>query len=224
MIVVKNLKKKYNEHIIFNNFTLEICENEITTILGPSGCGKTTFLNILSGIDQEYIGEIHGITDHKFSYIFQEPRLLPWKTVEENIRFVIQDLYAEKKQKEIVEKLLKIVGLLEVKTYYPKELSGGMKQRVAIARAFAYPSDIILMDEPFKGLDLKLKHDLIKSFKRIWEMDKKSVIFITHNIDEALRISNRIVQWSCSPIQVINDFSMKKSNHDIKKELLNKMI
>ncbi|MGM0378340.1 MAG: ABC transporter ATP-binding protein [Bacillota bacterium] len=206
MILIKNLNKKYNNEIIFKNFNLKINKNEITTIIGPSGSGKTTFLKILSGIDKNYNGDIIGIDKRLISYIFQTPRLLPWKTVYGNVLFVNDD---NKK----IESILKNVDLWDSRNLFPKELSGGMKQRVSIARAFNYPSNILLMDEGFKGLDYKLKNNLIKYFEKIWKKNKKTVINVTHNIDEALLISDRVIQFSDSPVRILNDIEI-----NIKKE------
>lgn len=226
MIELKNIKKVYDENTIFKQFSLNIKENEITTILGPSGCGKTTLLKMISGLDQDYSGAIKGVDLSKISFIFQEPRLLNWKTVYDNIAFVTED-------QKVINEALKLVDLEEEKNLLPKNLSGGMKQRVAIARAFAYPSNLLLMDEGFTGLDLKIKLELIDYFIKIWQKDRKTVIHITHDIDEALLLSDRVIQFSDSPVQIINDINIKinkieryKSNDikHLKEQLINKII
>lgn len=198
MIEIKNLNKKYNENEIFSNFSLKIEENKITTILGPSGCGKTTLFNILSKLDKEYEGEISGVNPDKISYIFQEPRLIKWKNVYENIEFITDN-------KKVIDKNLEIVDLYKDKELYPKNLSGGMKQRLSIARAFSYDSQILFMDEGFTGIDLKNKIELIEYFNKVWNKNKKTVIHITHDIDEALLISDRIIQFSNKPVEIIKD-------------------
>jgi len=198
MIELNAVTKKYDDIILFNNFSLKIKDNEITTILGPSGCGKTTLLKMISGLDKKFSGDILGVDPSEISFIFQEPRLLNWKSVYDNIAFVTD-------QEKVINEALRLVDLENEKDFYPKNLSGGMKQRVAIARAFAYPSKLLLMDEGFTGLDLKIKLELINYFIKIWEKDRKTVIHITHDIDEALLLSDRVIQFSNNPINILND-------------------
>lgn len=204
MIELKEINKRYNDNIIFDNFSLNINDNEITTILGPSGCGKTTLLKLISGLDENFEGSIHGIDQSMISFIFQEPRLLNWKSVYDNIAFVTDN-------KKVIDEALRLVDLEKEKDLYPKSLSGGMKQRLAIARAFAYPSQLLLMDEGFTGLDLKIKLELIEYFIKIWEKDQKTVIHITHDIDEALLLSDRVIQFSSNPIRILNDLKITVS-------------
>ena len=152
-LAIKSLNKSYADLNVFKNFKIQIPEKKITCILGPSGCGKTTLLNIIGGIIKADSGEFKGFEDNVVSYLFQEPRLLKWKTVWGNIEFVLKDIYSREKRNEILSRYLEMVDLKDFKDYYPDKLSGGMVQRVSIARAFIYPSDILLMDEPFKGLE-----------------------------------------------------------------------
>jgi len=226
MIELDKVNKKFGENIIFNDFSLKIKNNEITTILGPSGCGKTTLLKMISGIDEDYEGNINGIDPTKISFIFQEPRLLNWKSVYDNIAFVTDN-------EKVINEALCLVDLESEKDLYPKSLSGGMKQRVAIARAFAYPSKLLLMDEGFTGLDLKIKLELIEYFIKIWEKDQKTVIHITHDIDEALLISDRVIQLSNNPVRILNDLriTVSKGNRyeskiikEVKEQLIKKII
>lgn len=209
MIKIRNLTKKFDNEYIFKAFNLDISEDKITTFLGPSGSGKTTLFKILSGILAYDAGEIEGIKHKKMSFIFQEPRLLQWKTVYENIAFVLKDLFTAEAIDQIIKQELQLVDLLQDQDKYPKQLSGGMKQRVAIARAFAYPSDILLMDEGLTGLDLSLKLGLIKDFINIWEDNKKTVIFITHDVEEAILLSDEIIQFSNKPIKVLERVSIE---------------
>lgn len=193
MIEIKQLTKTYGNQVIFQKLDLAIPENEITCILGPSGCGKTTLLNLIAGLQPYDEGSILGVTHKKISYIFQDTRLLAWRTAIENIEFVLLSLYSKEKAREIAKYYLDLVGLSAFENYYPDQLSGGMKQRISIARAFAFPSEILLMDEPFIGLDYELKDNLIDEFLNIWKQNKKTVIFVTHERDDAEKIGHRMI-------------------------------
>ncbi|MBN2611903.1 MAG: ABC transporter ATP-binding protein [Bacteroidales bacterium] len=196
------LSKAYDGKVIFNDFSITFPISQITCILGPSGCGKTTLLNIIGGITAPDTGTLKGWEDKTISYIFQDPRLLPWKTVEENIDFVLSRDIPLPERKKITGRFIRLVELEGFSGYYPSKLSGGMRQRVSIARAFAYPSDIILMDEPLKGLDIKLKMSLVRTFSRIWQNDRRTVLFVTHDVDEALMLGNYIMVLTPSPVKV----------------------
>jgi len=187
---------------VYENFNLTVPEKSVTCIMGPSGCGKTTLLNLISGLVKPDSGEFKGFASKTISYLFQEPRLLPWKTVWQNIDFVIKDIYPKKQRAEIINSYLKIVGLYDFRHFLPKELSGGMMQRVSIARAFVFPSDLLLMDEPFKGLDLQLKVSLLDSFIALWQQDFRTVIFVTHDLDEALYLCDKIYVLSGAPAEI----------------------
>jgi NitT/TauT family transport system ATP-binding protein len=200
---INGLHKAYGEMPIFRDFSLTFPLGQITCILGPSGCGKTTLLNIIGGLTLPDSGLLNGFEDKTISYIFQDPRLLPWKTVEENIAFVLNQNLPEAERKKITGRVIRLVDLEGFGNYYPSKLSGGMRQRVSIARAFAYPSDIILMDEPLKGLDITLKLNLIKSFSRIWSNDRRTVIFVTHDVEEALLLGNEIFVLSRAPVLIV---------------------
>lgn len=202
-IKIDNLNKSFEGLTLFNNFSIEFTAGTITCILGPSGCGKTTLLNIIGGLTEPTSGNISGINGQALSYIFQEPRLLAWKTVRQNIEFVLNNAYEEAERKSVAQKFIELVELNGFENYYPALLSGGMRQRVSIARAFAYPSTLILMDEPLKGLDIKLKLNLIRAFARIWQSDKRTVLFVTHDVDEAILLGNDIVVFSQAPIKIV---------------------
>jgi len=188
---IKGLGKKYDKHIIFRDFDITFKDNVINCILGASGCGKTTLLNIISGLDKYDQGEILGVENTTFSYIFQEPRILDWYTVEENMWYVMGGMDRDAALLRI-SRYLDVTGLTKFKTYYPGQLSGGMKQRLSIARAFAYPGKVLLMDEPFKGLDIRLKRELTDEFIRLWKEDKRTVLFVTHEPEEALMMADNI--------------------------------
>lgn len=200
---IKNLNKKFDGFVLFRDFSITIPEDRIMCILGPSGCGKTTLLDILGKTVVPDSGSLIGFDGKLFSYIFQEPRLLPWKTVGGNIEFVIPRSIPASERKEKTMQLVRLVELESFADYYPSQLSGGMRQRVSIARAFACPSDIILMDEPLGGLDVALKQNMIRWFTHIWEADRRTVIFVTHDIDEALFLGDEIVVLSRPPVQVL---------------------
>jgi NitT/TauT family transport system ATP-binding protein len=189
---LSNIYKKFGDLYVLKDLSMEMEEHQLICILGPSGCGKTTLLNIISGVFPPDQGRIIGFKEKVISYLFQETRLLRWKTVEENIDFVLKDRLSKDQRIETTEYYVDMVGLRDFAHYYPDKLSGGMKQRVAIARAFAYPAEILLMDEPFKGLDLQLKTSLMQAFISLWLMDKRSAFFVTHDIDEALLLGEVI--------------------------------
>lgn len=200
---INGLHKAYGDLVLFSDFNLAFPEGQITCVLGPSGCGKTTLLNIIGGLTLPDSGLLSGFEDKTISYIFQDPRLLPWKTVEENIAFVLDQNLPEAERKRITNRFIRLVDLEGFADYYPTKLSGGMRQRVSIARAFAYPSDIILMDEPLKGLDISLKLNLIKAFSKIWSNDRRTVIFVTHDVEETLLLGNEIFVLSRAPVQIV---------------------
>jgi NitT/TauT family transport system ATP-binding protein len=233
LITINNISKKFDNKIIFDNFYLPIEENQITSILGPSGIGKTTLLKLITGLANVDSGNIEGLEGKAVSYIFQETRLIPWFTVSENIDFVLMNKFKKEDREQITNKVLSIVEMSHTKNLYPDELSGGMKQRLSIARAFAYPSDILLMDEPFKGLDIKLKESILTSFKNLWKENRKTVIFVTHDLDESLLLSKYIYLIDEEPAKIIFstriDSSIFERNPsssdylDIKTNLINKI-
>jgi ABC-type nitrate/sulfonate/bicarbonate transport system ATPase subunit len=179
---ISNLNKSYGDSVVYNNFNLDIEDGKITCILGESGSGKTTLLNILAGLT-DYQGDITKVT---CSYIFQQPRLVPNLTVKGNLKLVCND---DKK----IDEALAMAQIADKASSYPISLSGGQAQRVSILRAFLFKNDVILMDEPFASLDLKLKIKLMDFFKSMWKSDKKTAVFVTHDIDEALYFADRII-------------------------------
>ena len=202
-IEIIGLHKNYGEISLFSDFSITFPDATITCILGPSGCGKTTLLNTIGNLSKPDDGRLSGFDHKAISYIFQDPRLLPWKTAKENIQFALPENIPGEERAKMAERFIRVVELTEFTDYYPSKLSGGMRQRVSIARAFAYPSDIILMDEPLKGLDIKLKLNLIRTFSKIWQIDRRTVIFVTHDVDEALLLGNEIVVLSQAPVHII---------------------
>jgi NitT/TauT family transport system ATP-binding protein len=221
-MIINNLSKSYNSGTgsvpirVFNKLSLKIPEQKISVILGPSGCGKTTLLHSIAGLIKQDSGEI--IQDEQsssISYIFQEPRLLPWMSVSQNIDLVLKKVFPDKNQRgERISQFLDLVGLSDCGEMYPDELSGGMKQRVSIARAFAYPSSLILMDEPFQSLDLKLRIELIHAYTKLWDCDPRTTLLVTHDVREALLLADVIFLLSNRPAVVLEDFAVTVGRND----------
>jgi len=203
MIVVSNVSHHYGDLSVLDDISFNLDKGSITCLLGPSGCGKTTLLNLLSGGMPLQSGLIGGGPESGSAYLFQEPRLLPWKTLGDNIDLILKNLYEVDKRREIIAEMLSLVELEEFGDYYPHELSGGMRQRGALARAFAFPSDLLLMDEPFQALDPALKLNLIAVFQRLWKRDQRTALLVTHNIQEATLLGDRIMVLSNRPAKLI---------------------
>ena len=186
-----SVSKSYGDNVVLDKFCLEAEEKKILAVLGSSGCGKTTLLNIISGLT-DFQGAVEK-SGNKISYIFQNKRLLPNLTVYKNIEFVLKNVYSKEKIPCIIDEILRKVELYDSRNLYPSELSGGMGQRVSLARAFAYPSDILLMDEPFKALDISLKKRIIETFNSLYRTDRRTTVFVTHDIEEAFAVADRII-------------------------------
>jgi NitT/TauT family transport system ATP-binding protein len=197
------VSKSYNDRAILDHFSLEFKTGSVTCLFGPSGCGKTTLLNLIGGVIKADNGSVFGFSNEKISYIFQETRILPWKTILGNVIFPLIDKMPVNSALETARKFIHLVGLEKEEDLYPWQLSGGMKQRVSIARAFAYPGSLILMDEAFQSLDSVLKYNILDSFLRIWKEDGRTVIFVTHDIDEAIKLGQEIIFLKYNPLQII---------------------
>ena len=193
-IIFDRVSKRYGGTAVYDEFSLAIEAGKITCLLGPSGCGKTTLLNMLAGLIS-YEGKIENVPQ-RISYIFQEERLLPNLTVRQNIRYVLGKSADDARIDSVLEK----VELGDKADAYPSELSGGQAQRVSIARAFAYPSELILMDEPFSSLDTALKIRLIDVFVRLWREEKRTAVFVTHDAEEAYMLANRAIVFRAGTI------------------------
>ena len=179
--------------------TFQVEKNEFFSIVGPSGCGKTTLLNLLAGFEQPTRGELRVggkvITEPGWerAVVFQEYALFPWYTVSQNIRYGLQrKRLPEAEQRRLVDHYIGLVGLRGFESRYPRELSGGMRQRVSIARALAVNPSILLMDEPFASLDIQTREYMQDELLKIWQREPKTVIFVTHSIDEAIKLSDRV--------------------------------
>lgn len=186
------------------NFQVE--KNEFFSIVGPSGCGKTTLLNLLAGFEQPTQGQLRVGGDlitapgWERAVVFQEYALFPWYTVRENVRYGLQrKRVPAAEQRQIVDHYVGLVGLRGFESRYPRELSGGMRQRVSIARALAVNPSILLMDEPFASLDVQTREYMQDELLKIWESEPKTVIFVTHSIDEAIKLSDRIAIMAPRP-------------------------
>ena len=219
MISIKNLSKKYGKNVIFDNFDLHIKKGEATCILGESGSGKTTLLNAIASLTN-YDGNIDNV---KCSYVFQKPNLFNNLTVEKNLRLVNND---DTVIADIVQKL-KISDKINA---YPKHLSGGQLQRVSLARGLIYESDVLLLDEPFSSLDLKTKIAIITDVKKLFKDKGMTVVYVTHDIDEASYIADRIIvlKNGCVEGDVVldntNDYIEYGQNEKLRKTLFDILI
>ena len=184
LIKIKDLTKVYGEKKIYNKFSMEIKEECITALLAESGGGKTTLLRIVAGLENYQEGTIEGLLGKKIAFVFQEDRLLPWLTVEQNIAFVLKGCLTEDEIAYKTEDWLKKLQLEEAKHEYPKSLSGGMRRRVALARAFCYPYDLLLLDEPFKGLQRQLKKDILTHLLEQQKKNPKTILWSAHDEEE----------------------------------------
>jgi NitT/TauT family transport system ATP-binding protein len=209
---LEKITKSYGNRLILDQFSIEFKPGSITCLFGPSGCGKTTLLNLIGGIFPVDSGVISGFGDEKISYIFQDTRVLPWETVLGNVVFPLIDKLPYEQAVDTAKKFIRLVGLEEEAQQYPSQLSGGMKQRVSIARAFAFPGSLILMDEAFQSLDNTLKYNILDSFQKIWKDDGRTVIFVTHDIDEAIRLGEEIVFLSQPPMKIIQMAHISKES------------
>ena len=211
-IVVRGLRKHFidisrQEQIVaLDGVDLEIGDDEFLTILGPSGCGKTTLLNIIAGFDQETGGDVHLDGEAILKpgpdrgVVFQEYALFPWLTVEQNIEFGLRERRVAKAQRRArVRDQIASVGLSGFERRYPQELSGGMRQRVAIARALVNDPKILLLDEPFAALDAQTRTMMQQELLRVWSAARRTAIFITHNIEEAILLGDRVVVMTARP-------------------------
>ena len=204
-----NESHRYGELEVHKGVKFDVYENEFLCVCGQSGCGKTTLLDILSGLQKPSEG--HVLIDGKpvdpkkqnISFVFQEPSNLPWLTVWDNVATGLRiKHYPREEIRRIVDDIIDMVGLRGFEKYYPHQISGGMKQRVAIARAFATDADVILMDEPFVSLDQHTREKMQQEILNIWEHRKRTVIFVTHNLEEAVFLGDRVVMLSNKPAQV----------------------
>lgn len=208
-INVRNLTKRFGDLTVINDINFDIMENEFVAIVGPTGCGKTTFLNMLSRLIEPTYGEIlidgekANPKKHNIAFVFQEPTCLPWRTVKENIAYGMEIKGIGKKDRDkSSEEIIELVGLTSCANLYPNQISASMLQRIAVSRAFAVKPDLLLMDEPYGQLDVKLRFYLEDELVHLWKNIKSTVLLITHNIEEAVYVAERIIVLSNKPTTV----------------------
>lgn len=212
--------KRFAAHAkpVIGALDLALASAEFVCLVGPSGCGKTTLLNIIAGLDNDFQGQITLGGRHarpKIGYVFQNPRLLPWRTVRENI-----DLALDAKQPpDNVDTLLKIMNLTEMQHMYPERLSLGMSRRVAIIRAFAVNPDLLLLDEPFVSLDPPTARQVRALLLELWRQKPHTVLFVTHDLREAIALADKLVFLSAAPMSVVSEIKVpipRDERHDEK--------
>lgn len=222
-MVVKKLCKRYRtesgERIVFDNFSAEFKDGKVTAVMGSSGIGKTTLLNCIAELT-DYDGEIAGVGSS--AYVFQEDRLIPDKTVYDNIDFVMQTEDADERKKRIKNALC-VTELLSEAFRYPSELSGGQRKRVSLARAFASGRDLMLLDEPLSSLDIGLKFRIFDVMKKVFKSDSKTVIMVTHDVDEALTLADEIAIIEKGGVAYRKEFSTDLFDRDITDDECNRI-
>ncbi len=208
-VSVRNLTKSFGDLLVLDDVSFDVKKGEFLCIVGPTGCGKTTFLNSLTklyDINSGSItidGESIDLKKHNIAYIFQEYSTMEWLTVEQNIQYGLKIKHTDPAlMAERVESVMEIVGLVKFRNYYPRQLSASMLQRVVIARAFAVEPELLLMDEPYGQLDLQLKYHLEDELINLWKKTGTTVIFITHNIEEAIYLSDRVLVLTNKPTKI----------------------
>ncbi len=200
------------------NLRLSLNSNEFICLVGPSGCGKTTLLNIIAGLDNDYDGDIIVGQQHthpKIGYVFQNPRLLPWRTVRENIELALDGPQAP----EVIDTLLEVMQLTQSQHSYPERLSLGMSRRVSIIRAFAVDPDVLLMDEPFVSLDAPTARQVRELLLKLWQQRPHTVLFVTHDLREAIALADRLIFLSAAPMQVVSEIIVPIARSERNNEL-----
>jgi ABC-type nitrate/sulfonate/bicarbonate transport system ATPase subunit len=208
-IEVKGLTKRFGDLLVLNDISFNVAQGEFLAIVGPTGCGKTTFLNCLSKLMPTSSGDIYvdrEVADpkkHNISFVFQEPTCLPWRTVRRNVAYGMEiKRYPKEKINQRVDYMLNLVGLKDTQDLYPNQVSASMVQRITVARAFAMDPDLLLMDEPYGQLDIKLRYYLEDELVKLWQTLKSTVIFVTHNIEEAVYVAERVLVLSNKPTKI----------------------
>ena len=205
--VFQTNNRKLQSHSAISKLKFDVSKGEFCSIIGPSGCGKTTLLNLISGLDKNLNGEIifdqeKKVKDIRIAYMFQNPRLLPWLTVLENVEVVLSK---EQRDSGRATEILSIMGLKKFLGYYPGQLSGGMQRRVALARSFSSQPELFLLDEPFVSLDDEMANKLRDMLISLWTNEPTTIIFVTHDLREAIYLADRIIFLSSAPSRVLLD-------------------
>lgn len=208
-IDVRDLTRRFGDLLVLDQINFNVAEGEFLAIVGPTGCGKTTFLNCLSKLIPTSEGDIYidgQVADpkkHNISFVFQEPTCMPWRTVRQNVAYGMEvKKFPKATVQERTNLMLKLVGLTETADLYPNQVSASMVQRITVARAFAVDPDLLLMDEPYGQLDVKLRYYLEDELVKLWKTLKSTVIFVTHNIEEAVYVAERILVLSNKPTHI----------------------
>jgi sulfonate transport system ATP-binding protein len=208
-VVVSNLTKRFGDLLVLDEISFQVGEGEFLAIVGPTGCGKTTFLNALSKLvlstrgDILINGEEADPKKHNLAFVFQEPSSMPWRTVRENVSYGMEVKKVPAPEREVrLRQILSLVGLADSANLYPNQISASMEQRLAVARAFATRPDLLLMDEPYGQLDVKLRYYLEDELIRLWQELRSTVIFVTHNIEEAVYVAERILVLTNKPTKI----------------------
>lgn len=192
MIEIKGLCKNYGEQIVYKDFSLTLEEGKQYALLGPSGCGKTTLIRVMAGLETYEQGEICGLQGKKIAYVFQEDRLMPWLSVEENLAYVLLGHTSQAIIDARITQILDVLQLSKNRKTLVSQLSGGMKRRVAIGRALIYEADLLFLDEPLKGLEKDLKEKILKAMIKMWQINQQTVVYVTHEEVEAKQLSQKI--------------------------------
>jgi len=200
-VQLRGVAKSFGRQAVLRDIDLEIAPGEIVCLLGPSGCGKTTLLNLVAGLLTPDAGEI--VRPARIGYVFQEPRLLPWRTVAENVAFGLKAQGAPAEERAFVAAAyIARLGLAEAAGSYPHQLSGGMRQRVSLGRALAIDPELLLLDEPFKSLDVLLRIDLLRLLLDEWKLKPRPMLFVTHEVGEAALVGHRAAVLGGRPARV----------------------
>jgi NitT/TauT family transport system ATP-binding protein len=210
---LRSLRASYDGLPVVDGISLNLASESITVLLGPSGCGKSTLLNLIAGLKKPDSGERIGFDDCRFSYAFQEARLLPWLDCRENAAFALTGAYGPTfgrgEALARIDRFLAAAGIADAAALRPCELSGGMRQRLSLVRAFAYPSDILLLDEAFQAVDLRMKLELMNVFLSLWQEEKRTVVCVTHDVEEAAYLADRAVVLSSRPARIVDSFAVE---------------